>query len=179
MKTYRIRLLLLICHSILWAGCGGGTYGTGGSNHVLARVVDGSGVPVEGVVATGVAIESVSVSDKRGVLTLPLNDSFPEAPVKFAPPGGREVIRYVPSNYSDSREELLEIVVPVGNSGSAPSGAQGEPSCPELLDSWRSALADPELGLSQGMREKLETILGESQLSCEVVLNQLEGEVFG
>jgi hypothetical protein len=146
---------------------------------VYARVVDESGSPLVGVVASGVAIETQQSSDDAGFLILPANDSFPIAPISFILPTGVQVVGYVSTEVFTTREDALVIELRVDRNASVTSSANGETlGCEELRDSWYSALKDPNLGLPEEQRVELIDILEGGEGGCQDVVEKLEERVF-
>ena len=179
MKSWRVTISLIIALAGVLSGCGGGTYGTGGSAPMYARVVDESGAPLVGVVALGVAIETPPASDDSGILILPANESFRIAPVSFILPTGVQVVGYVSTDVRTTRDDALLIELRSDRNGSVSSSVNGETlGCEVLRDSWYSALKDPNLGLPVEERAKLFYILERSEGGCQDVVKKLEERVF-
>lgn len=183
MHILRVPILLGIAVLTSLSGCGGGTYGTGGSSPVYARAVDASGAPVPGVIAVGVATSERSVSDQTGLLVLPLNESFPLAPVQFTEPQGQTVIRYLSTSRKAPARDPLKIQVRGKLSGGGVQSRGDAVSCIELLDSWRSALSDPAAHFTDAQRSHLSGVLSRPSAtldsSCEETVSELERVGFG
>lgn len=179
MRSWRVTSILMIALGGVLSGCGGGTYGTGGSAPVYARVVDESGFPLVGVVASGVAIDTQQASDSTGILVLPTNQSFPVAPVSFILPTGIQVIGYIPTDLETTRESALIIELRSDRNAPGASSANGETlGCEEVRDSWHSALKDPHLGLPEEERGALLNIIERGEDGCHGVVEKLEQRVF-
>lgn len=176
---------LIIALLIALTSCGGGTYGTGGASDVYARVVDSSGEPLSGVVASGVAVGFSSVSDEAGILSLPLNQAFSfAAPVRFSTPDGGGAVRYIPVDIKAPREDPLTITLGAKMSSADQSlGREDGISCTEILDSWRSAVKDHLSGLSEKQFNRIGELLSSqspsSEASCEATVVELNALVFG
>ena len=152
-------------------GCGGGTYGTGGSHTNSTAILRSSlsGLPVEGATLQGVGSSETFISNKDGLVTLPLNENFPLSPIRVKLFDGNEMYTYVATDKAIKTKEPIVLEVSPTESGMTETTAVGiKDTCSAQLDSWMAGISSQdESGLSHDQISAIADTAEDTALDCQ------------
>jgi len=170
--SYRLCICLFIfLLLILPQGCGGGTYGTGGSD-ASAILRSAAGTPIEGAILQGVGSTKSYTSKDDGSVFLPLNENFPLSPIRIKFIEGNEIYRYV--NTDEAIAAKGPIIIEFDQRAGATVEANPETdTCTPKVDSWRAGVSVDGTGLSLEQRNAISRAIDNAQLQCEEKLQQI------
>lgn len=168
---------LMFLLALFSAGCGGGTYGTGGGSNASAILRSANGTPIEGAIIQGVGSAKSYTSGKDGSVKLPLNESFPLSPIRIMLIGGDEFYLYV--NTDEALAGKTPIIIEFDNREGAMVETSPETDpCPIRIDSWKAGIAEDGAGLSTQERDAISRVINNNRLQCEEKLQQINAVAF-
>jgi len=180
----QLHILILTC---LIASCGGGTFGTGGSDgsDVQATVRFQSGAAIVGAQVEVAGQAETAVTDDNGGFVLKLNRQVASTLINFEIEdlGSRSI--YVDTAKALASPGGVEFVIEEdGSEVEAEAGDRGsveEVDCQSILAFWRGVTQDTSLavdvGITAGEVKRIERVLDNQALTCEEKLDRID-EIF-
>jgi len=168
--------LLIFLLALFLSGCGGGTYGTGGS-HSTAILRSATGTPIEGAIVQGVGSSKSYTSKRNGSVYLPLNQSFPLSPIRITLMQGEVIYRYV--NTDEAIATKSPIILEFDErEGATVEAKPATDACIPQIDSWKAGISDDAAGLSSNQQNAITLIIDSAQLQCEEKLQLIVAIAF-